>query len=498
MLQKSDSLYLPTVIVSLLHGQMNPKQDTSFASQFSPFTASPSFIIGHLSLPVTPPHFILPRMRYFLILAHPATPQPTMGERGLGIMARNLLRSHNLKKLRWPARVPQLESPTPQLDYLVPVSPTLSLSQMAPNSPIHPPCQLQRLSYSRGANASREFCINVEKEDQVPLHVTFTPSSSTDSYAFVNGIEIFSMPLNLYYGAEDREVPYVGQTTNYQIESGTALETVYRLNVGGPSIEATDDSGLFRVWSIDDGYVKGDSASNTSPQGVRINYTEDTPAYVAPEEVYLTYRSMGRNRLRNTWNNLTWILPVDLGFMYLVRLHFCETNREIVDVSDRQFTIYIDSQMVDSAFDVIAWSKGDGIPVFKDYAVRIESNGSKGKYNLPIDLGTRPGYSKYVDAFLNGIEIFKLNKTDGTLAGQNPEPPNTQPSLPATKKSTNKKTMFIAIGAAVMVGLVLLSLLLYIIFRPRRKTRYYNSYSRKSWWLWYWCWGQHYKEKDIW
>ncbi|KAL6324663.1 hypothetical protein AAG906_013476 [Vitis piasezkii] len=342
--------------------------------------------------------------------------------------------------------------------------------------------------YTLLANFS-EFCINVEKEDQV-LHVTFTPSSSNDSYAFVNGIEIFSMPLNLYYAAEDREVPYVGQTTNYQIESSTALETVYRLNVGGPSIKATDDSGLFRVWSIDDDYVKGESAPNSSPPGVRIKYTEDTPAYVAPQEVYLTSRSLGRNRVRNRQNNLTWILPVDLGFMYLVRLHFCETNPKIVDVSDRQFAIYIDRQMVDEAFDVIALSKGNGIPVFKDYAVRIESNGSKGKYNLPIDLGTRPGNSTYVDAVLNGIEIFKLSKTDGTLAGQNPEPPNTQPSLTATKKSTNKKTMFIAIGAAVMVGLVLLSLLLYIIFRPRRKTRYYNSYSRKSWWLWYWCWGQ--------
>ncbi|KAJ9683079.1 hypothetical protein PVL29_018884 [Vitis rotundifolia] len=338
-------------------------------------------------------------------------------------------------------------------------------------------------------NASREFCINVEKEDQV-LHVTFTPSSSHDSYAFVNGIEIFSMPPNLYCAVEDRAVPYVGQTNNYSIESSTALETVYRLNVGGPSIKATDDSGLFRVWSIDDDYVKGDSARNSAPPGVRINYKEDTPAYVAPEEVYLTSRSMGRNRVKNKSSNLTWILPVDMGFMYLVRLHFCETSPKIVDVSDRQFNIYIDSQMVVKAFDVVASSKSNGNPVYRDYAVRIESDGSKRKYNLPIDLGTSPEHSKYPDAVLNGIEIFKLSKTDGTLAGQNPEPPNTQPSLPATKKSTNKKTMFIAIGAAVMVGLVLLSLLLYIIFRPRRKTRYYNSYSRKSWWLWYWCWGQ--------
>jgi hypothetical protein len=48
---------------------------------------------------------------------------------------------------------------------------------------------------------SKEFCINVEK-DQI-LNLTFIPSPSTTSskfYAFVNGIEIVSMPEKLYYG----------------------------------------------------------------------------------------------------------------------------------------------------------------------------------------------------------------------------------------------------------------------------------------------------------
>jgi hypothetical protein len=52
---------------------------------------------------------------------------------------------------------------------------------------------------------SKEFCINVEK-DQI-LNLTFilsgpSPSTFGKFYAFINGIEIVSMPNKLYYGAE--------------------------------------------------------------------------------------------------------------------------------------------------------------------------------------------------------------------------------------------------------------------------------------------------------
>jgi len=42
----------------------------------------------------------------------------------------------------------------------------------------------------------REYCVNIEKDQR--LSITFTPSDS-NAYAFVNGIEILSMPSNLYF-----------------------------------------------------------------------------------------------------------------------------------------------------------------------------------------------------------------------------------------------------------------------------------------------------------
>ncbi|KAL7232179.1 hypothetical protein ACSBR2_010241 [Camellia fascicularis] len=40
----------------------------------------------------------------------------------------------------------------------------------------------------------------------------------------------------------------------------------------------------------------------------------------------------------------------------------------------------------------------------------------------------------YADAILNGLEIFKLNQSDGSLAGPNPEY-NMVPALPAPYQS---------------------------------------------------------------
>jgi hypothetical protein len=90
----------------------------------------------------------------------------------------------------------------------------------------------------------REYCVNIE-EDQM-LNITFTPSVVANAYAFINGIEILSMPTNLYYTRSDnRGFSFLGQQNPYRIENSTALEMVYRINVGGRSISPAEDTGMF-------------------------------------------------------------------------------------------------------------------------------------------------------------------------------------------------------------------------------------------------------------
>lgn len=96
---------------------------------------------------------------------------------------------------------------------------------------------------------AKEFCINV-KEDQKTINITFVPSSSS-SYAFVNAIEFVSMPESLYYGPDhdvSKSPSFISQRgrSAFGKYPDTALETLYRLNVGGSAIPPMADTGMYR------------------------------------------------------------------------------------------------------------------------------------------------------------------------------------------------------------------------------------------------------------
>ena len=96
---------------------------------------------------------------------------------------------------------------------------------------------------------AKEFCINV-KENQTTIDLTFAPASSS-SYAFVNGIEVVSMPKTLYYAPADdpsKSPSFIRQKGNspFGSYSDSALETLYRLNIGGRAISPMEDTGMYR------------------------------------------------------------------------------------------------------------------------------------------------------------------------------------------------------------------------------------------------------------
>ncbi|XP_059598742.1 receptor-like protein kinase FERONIA [Vitis vinifera] len=328
----------------------------------------------------------------------------------------------------------------------------------------------------------REFCINFNEEGE-KLNITFTPTAGADAYAFINGIEIVSMPDNLYYTAQDGGFQFIGQQNSFFVETDHALENVYRLNVGGKSLSPTDDTGMFRTWDADDEYcVKlAFVPANTS---INLKFTQ-IPNYTAPLDVYRTARTMGNNKTENMGYNLTWFLPVDSGFSYLLRLHFCEFQPEIQEQHDREFAIIIANQTAENHADVITWSTGNGVPIYKDYGVMMPSQGSNKKQNLYIQLHPNPdSETVYNDAILNGIELFKLSNPEKSLAGPNPDPseaPAPPPPVQSTSPKRNK-TKLIAIAGSVVAGLIALSVIvLFIVWRGRR-VRDSEPSDGGSWW----------------
>ncbi|RRT47463.1 hypothetical protein B296_00049884 [Ensete ventricosum] len=335
------------------------------------------------------------------------------------------------------------------------------------------------------AYLTREFSVNVSTGG---LNLTFTPSTThPNAFAFINGIEIVSIP-DIFSSASPMLV-VGGSSVAYTIDQDWALETVYRLNVGGQSLSPTQDSGLFRSWDDDSQYIFGAAFGVTysNDQNVTISYTANVPNYIAPVDVYSTARSMGPNANANLNYNLTWILTVDAGFYYLLRFHFCEIQYPMTKINQRAFDIYINNQTAQEGADVIGWSGGIGIPVFKDYVVLTTGSGLMDLW-VALHPDTQPKPQLY-DAILNGLEIFKLQNSNASLAGLNP-PPRPDPEVDASKifdgQSTKSKSRTVAIAGGVVGGFALLLAgfcLIRICRRQKKKGKDAGSSDGPSGWL---------------
>ncbi|CAL9152913.1 receptor-like protein kinase FERONIA [Musa acuminata AAA Group] len=323
------------------------------------------------------------------------------------------------------------------------------------------------------AYLTREFSVNVSTGG---LNLTFTPSTAhPQAYAFVNGIEVVSIP-DIFGSANPMLVVGGGTSVQYSIDQDWALETMYRLNVGGQSLSPTQDSGLFRSWNDDSPYIYGAAFGVTysSDPNVTISYPSALASYIAPSNVYSTARSMGPDAHVNLNYNLTWILPVDAGFYYLLRFHFCEIQYPMTKVNQRVFDIYVDNQTVQRGADVIAWSSGIGVPVFEDYVVITAGSGQmEMRIALHPDTETKP---QMFDAILNGLEVFKLQNANGSLAGLNP-PLRPEPEVDLGKVSDGKSmkpksgTAAIAGGVAGGFAFLLALLCLTAICRRHKKKK---------------------------
>ncbi|XP_062106467.1 receptor-like protein kinase FERONIA [Humulus lupulus] len=337
----------------------------------------------------------------------------------------------------------------------------------------------------------KEYILTVEKS---PMKITFTPTSSQagGAFAFINGIEIVSMPSALYY-SNGRGLAIVGQEGRFfTLTNNTAMETMYRINIGGNTLSPIDDTGMFRQWNTEEEYLVSEGLSvlpvahnTTTP----LKFRDNISSYAAPDSVYKTGRSTGNkpNKTLLRSYNLTWEFSVDSKFRYMLRLHFCEINKEFTEVGDRVFYIYIADDRVEKKFDIINFAHGQYVPYYKDY-LWFGNNSDQKKVKLSVALQANPDdyRTTFVDAILNGLEIFKLNDDSSNLAGLNPDPTNrTAIARPSTDAEKGKSSLITIIGVVlgVAAAIVMLSVLGFFIIRRGKKVKDAASTSEKtSWW----------------
>lgn len=280
--------------------------------------------------------------------------------------------------------------------------------------------------------------------------IKFTPDAG--STAFVNAVELFPAPTELLWNSS---VVPVGALSSNDLSAWPqdALETVYRLNVGGDKV--TPENGtLWRTWLPDGPFLHGapgQSVVNSTATGIIYSgYTSD----LAPDVVYKTQREPNLTDLTRANNfNVTWTFPADAGANYLVRLHFCdyEMFSSVVGQGIR-FNIY-----VAQAIGAIDFSPKDlpqvtqsNVAFYFDYAARAPRAG-----NLTVSIGRSPPKSNGA-GILNGLEIMKLRPADPTLKRSG---------------AGKKKTTIMVIALSVVLGAALLGcvLLWFFVVRPKRR-----------------------------
>ncbi|XP_057719418.1 receptor-like protein kinase ANXUR2 isoform X2 [Arachis stenosperma] len=318
------------------------------------------------------------------------------------------------------------------------------------------------------AYIDREYSLAALGSDTLTL--TFKPADKNGAFAFVNGIQLIQMP-ELFDSAS-----MVGFDQTFDAKS-MHLQTMFRLNVGGKYLSPTQDSGLTRIWYDDSPYIYGASTGITTsaPSDVKLNY-QSMPEYTAPSDVYLTSRSMGTDKNVNMGYNLTWVFQIDPNSMYLVRLHFCDYfNKEVNDLA---FNIFLNSQMAEAGIDVIAMAGGRGIPLYRDFVVYARDGADSDQLWVALHPNgiTKPSY---LDAILNGLEIFKLSDTD--LSGPNPTPSDRFNRESEEKFESHKpynKTVVIGGAAGGAAGFALVAA---ICLAVHKKKKYAGQHTHSSW-----------------
>ena len=102
------------------------------------------------------------------------------------------------------------------------------------------------------------------------LQIEFDPSPG--SFAFVNALEVMLTPDNLF----NDTVTKVG-VAGVQLPLGLSdrgVETMYRLNIGGPALKSASDQYLHRPWYTDEAFMFSANAAQTVSNTSSIMYVQ--------------------------------------------------------------------------------------------------------------------------------------------------------------------------------------------------------------------------------
>ncbi|GLU13501.1 hypothetical protein SLE2022_301340 [Rubroshorea leprosula] len=282
-----------------------------------------------------------------------------------------------------------------------------------------------------------EFLLNIT---QGKFSIYFTPQGS--SFAFINALEVFLAPEYL--------IPDQAITPTNKSYSGIlshALQTIYRINVGGEKLTPDNDT-LWRTWLTDDGFLYNPNTAKSRRTTAQPKYDGEVTNYIAPDPVYQTAIEMNidSSKFSNT-SNVTWSFIVSKNSSHFVRVHFCD----IVGTSAGSiiFNLYLNS-VYPQKIDPRKIAGDLAVPFYLDFVVDSDKSGV-----MNICIGPSEDSLEHFTAFLNGVEIMDIMGESSVVI----------------KPDKSKKTVFLVVGS-VVGGLLVCALVvgLFIVLKKRKRT----------------------------
>ncbi|XP_061339877.1 receptor-like protein kinase HERK 1 [Gastrolobium bilobum] len=287
----------------------------------------------------------------------------------------------------------------------------------------------------------KEYSLNITDSQLV---LTFTPSLS--SFAFINAIEVLSIP--------DKVIPEHVSIVNPHGDDKDlwkkALETVARVNMGNQTVSPLNDS-LWRLWVSDDRYLIHNNLVDFVSKIAAVNFTEtNITEDIAPPTVYGTVTRLRTGSDPRTIANVTWLFDVDPGFDYLVRFHYCD----IVNLPPNTlFNVYVNSWLVSTVDLGKETSNNIFVPYYMDSITR-----TSGSRNLNVSVGTFSiSEASSPEAILNGLEIMKLSNSKDSLV------------LDSERNTKTKVGIVVGLVTGSVVGLLAIVMALLLLCRRRRR-----------------------------
>ncbi|RLN28545.1 receptor-like protein kinase HERK 1 [Panicum miliaceum] len=294
----------------------------------------------------------------------------------------------------------------------------------------------------------KEYSLNITRDTLV---ISFKPSNGI---AFINAIEVVSVPDDLIIDIAQM----VNPVQQYSGLSTQPLETVYRVNMGGPKVTPDNDT-LSRTWITDKKYLLNPTVTKTV-DGKDVNYKKGgATRLTAPDIVYGTAAELAASNTSNALFNMTWQFDVDAGFSYLIRFHFCDIVSKALN--QLYFNAYVGGFSAQNNLDLSVMSDNQlATAIYID--VVLSSNDASSK--LGISIGPSTLDNVLPDGILNGLEVMKIS-TGGSAF--------------TVGSGGGNKNLGVILGAVLgAVGLLIIIVVLVLLCRKKKTLEKQHS---KTW-----------------